>query len=227
MKILIAAGTMSAAVIAGAGLASAGDIGTDVASASVYDGFYLGVTGGYVIGEGDFTAPSDSLLASEDGKADLDGGMIGGLVGYDYSFGNGLVVGVVGDMSWLGAEGDVSNGSSAYSMDLSVDWLGTLRGRVGFELGDALIYGTGGMAFGGVESSLHLDGTGEIGSDDSTQIGWTLGVGANYMLSDNIMLGVEYLYVDLGEATHDYGADESSDVDVHMNLIRGSVGFKF
>lgn len=223
LKMRLAVGAMTIAVVAGAGLAIA-----DRAKAEgVYDGVYIGVTGGYVFGQGEFNAPSASPLVSEDGKADLEGGMVGGLVGYDHSFGNGLVVGVVGDLSWLGAEGDVSNASSVSNLDLSVDWLGTVRGRLGFEVGDALIYGTGGVAFGGIDSSIRIDGSGEVGSDTGTQVGWTLGVGANYMLNENIMLGIEYLYVDLGEAGLDYGAAGTSDVDVHMNVIRGSVGFKF
>lgn len=223
LKLRLAFGVMSASVIAGVGLLTAAPAKAE----GVYDGLYLGATGGYVIGQGEFSTPASSPLVNEEGKSDLEGGMIGGLVGYDHSFGNGLVVGVAGDISWLGVDSQITNAGSAFSQSISVDWLGTVRGRIGFEMGDALIYGTGGLAFGGVETSLNLDGSGELGSDSATQIGWTVGAGVNYMLNDNLMLGIEYLYVDLGESKHDYGLAGNGDIDVHMNIIRGTVGFRF
>jgi outer membrane immunogenic protein len=171
---------------------------------------------------------------SEDGRADLEGGMIGGLVGMDYAFGNGLVIGAVGDISWLNASGTadvepeiVNPTGSDYSVDASLNWLGTVRGRVGFEVGNALIYGTGGLAFGAVDADLHEDGSGNIGSDSSTQVGWTLGAGVNYMATENVMLGVEYLYVDLGESSYDFGNAGNADVDLNMSIVRGTLGFKF
>jgi outer membrane immunogenic protein len=203
--------------------------------------FYFGITGGYGFGDAevngmlrrDHTDPL-SQVVSEDGKSDLEGGMIGGLVGFDYSLGNGLVIGAVGDMSWLNASGnaDVEPGiinptGSDYSVDTSMNWLGTIRGRVGFELGDALIYGTGGVAFGGVESDLHEDGSDRIGSDSNTQIGWTAGVGVNYMATENVVLGLEYLYVDLGDESYDFGDAGRADVDINMSIIRATLGYKF
>jgi outer membrane immunogenic protein len=201
---------------------------------------YIGITGGYAFGDAEvngmlrrnYAAPSE--LVSEDGKSDLEGGMIGGLVGFDYSLGNGLVIGAVGDLSWLNASGNadvepviINPTGSDYSVDTSLNWLGTARGRVGFELGNALIYGTGGVAFGGVESDLHVDGSGTIGSDSSTRVGWTAGAGVNFMATENVMLGLEYLYVDLGDDSYDFGSAGQADVDVNMSIIRGTLGYKF
>ena len=202
---------------------------------------YIGITGGYGFGNADVNGmlrrdhtDSMSEAVSEDGRSDLDGGMIGGLAGFDYSFGNGLVIGAVGDMSWMNASGNtdvepeiINLSGSDYSVDTSLNWLGTVRGRVGFEAGNVLIYGTGGVAFGGVESDLHEDGSGSIGSDSSTQVGWTAGAGINFMATENVMLGLEYLYVDLGEQTYDFGDAGNADVDVNMSIIRGTIGYKF
>jgi outer membrane immunogenic protein len=201
---------------------------------------YIGITGGYAFGDAevngmlrrDHAAPSE--LVSEEGKSDLDGGMIGGLVGFDYSMGNGIVIGAVGDLSWLNASGNadvepeiINSMGSDYSVDTSLNWLGTVRGRVGFELGNALIYGTGGVAFGGVESDLQVDGSGTIGSDSSTQVGWTAGAGISFMATESVMLGLEYLYVDLGDDSYDFGDAGQADVDVNMSIIRGTIGYKF
>jgi outer membrane immunogenic protein len=224
------------AVLAGVGVCSSA-LAADTApgKTSLYDGFYIGVTAGGGSGNADvdaklrqFVGDPSSQLVSEDGKSDLQGGMIGGLVGYDYSLGNGFVVGALGDFSWSGLSGDNDFGSNSdYSLETSVDWLATLRGRVGFEVGNALIYGTGGFAFGGVEAELQASGGGDLGSVGGTQMGWTVGAGINYMATEHLMLGVEYLYVDLGEESYDFGSSGEVDVDVNMNIFRGTISYRF
>jgi outer membrane immunogenic protein len=194
-----------------------------------HSGCYIGLTGGYGWGQGDVSAEIE--MYSEDGKSDLGGGMIGGLAGCNFSVGNGLVLGVAGDMSWAHIDGnaDLSNadGDSGYGVDVGVDWLGTARAVIGYEFGNAMIYGTGGLAVAGVGVDLHLDGTGHIESDNSTQYGWTIGAGLNYMITDNVMIGAEYLYADFGEHGYDFGAAGEADVDVNMHIVRGTIGYRF
>ena len=208
---------------------------------ALWSGIYVGVTGGYAFGNADIRGDllrdytnSASQIVSEDGKSDLQGGMIGGLVGFDYSLGNGLVIGAAGDLSWLNASGNadvepavINLTGSDYTVDTSVSWLGTVRGRVGFEVGNALFYGTGGVAFGGVDADLREDGSGQIGSDGNTQIGWVIGGGVNYMATESVMLGLEYLYVDLGDERYSFGGTGHADVDINMSIIRGTLGFRF
>lgn len=232
-------GAAVAAIVAAVSVSTAQ--AADESGARNWTGFYIGVTGGYGFGKSDIDAKllSDSAnpmsqRVSEDGKGDLDGGMVGGLVGYDQDLGNGLVIGVLGDLSWSGIGGnvDVDPGftgvtGSNYDMNSDVSWLGTVRGRIGYAFGDALIYATGGLAFGGVETSLHDADYGHIASDNNVQLGWTVGGGLNYMATDNVMLGIEYLYVDLGKASYDFGSYGNADNDVSMSIIRGSLSYKF
>src|SRR6201999_3405809 len=58
-----------------------------VAPAFTWTGFYLGVNGGYGVGN--------------DGKSfgNVDGGMVGGTAGYNYQLGQ-IVLGVEGDWDW-------------------------------------------------------------------------------------------------------------------------------
>jgi outer membrane immunogenic protein len=78
----------------------------------------------------------------------------------------------------------------------SIDWFGTVRGRVGFLVGpNTLPYVTGGLAYGGVgnraiTSALDL-------AADATRTGWTVGAGLEYALSPKWTVKGEYLYVDL------------------------------
>ena len=201
-------------------------------------GCYVGIVGGYGFGGADIGAKladegAPGNLIPEDGKADLGGGMVGGLVGCDYGLGNGLILGLAGDLSWSGINGDadldssLQNGVSNYSVDTEINWLGTARAKVGFELGDAVIYGTGGFAFAGIDTELRLDGMGTIDSDSGTKYGWTLGGGMSYMATEHLMLGVEYLYVDLGDESYDFGSSGDANADINMHIIRGSIGYRF
>lgn len=228
------AGVGIAALIAAAASSSEAQAADMVVEQTNPWGCYIGVIGGYGTGDADFDANlrnrADDLIP-EDGKADLGGGMVGGLVGCDYGIGNGLVLGVAGDFSWTGINGDTdldpSVGVSDYSIDTEVNWLGTARAKLGFELGDAVIYGTGGLAFAGIEAELHQDGVGNIDSDSGTQLGWTLGAGITYMVSDHLMIGAEYLYVDLGDESFDFGSSGDTDADINMHIFRGSIGYRF
>ena len=106
----------------------------------------------------------------------------------------------------------------------SANWLGTVRGRVGFAFDRALIYGTGGLAFGNVKSSTsvglnahcvsvdcsspNVDANGVwSGSKSSVKFGWALGGGAEYAFTDRVSLKAEYLHYDLGKVSYALSAD--------------------
>src|SRR6185312_14587303 len=89
----------------------------------------------------------------------------------------------------------------------SIDWFGTVRGRVGFLVTPQwLLYGTGGLAYGETKSSFTTtDLTGgcvpngtlcATGASSGVSTGWTAGAGAEAMLAPNWSAKVEYLYVD-------------------------------
>ncbi|MGC1253461.1 MAG: outer membrane beta-barrel protein, partial [Xanthobacteraceae bacterium] len=67
-----------------------------------------------------------------------------------------------------------------------------------------LLYGTAGLAYGGVKDSATLvfsapaDGN-YAGANSETRVGWTAGAGAEYALAANWSMKFEYLFVDLGK----------------------------
>ena len=70
-------------------------------------------------------------------------------------------------------------------------YFGTVRGRAGFTFNNVMFFGTGGLAFGELRAST-------FGLTEShTNVGWTLGVGAEMSLNRNWSAKIEYLYVDL------------------------------
>jgi outer membrane immunogenic protein len=85
------------------------------------------------------------------------------------------------------------------------NWLGTLRPRAGFAVGDNyLLYITGGLAYGGLKHKFSENRPGVASrsvSESETSAGWTAGGGAGYAFNDQWSAGIEYLYVDLGTST--------------------------
>ena len=89
----------------------------------------------------------------------------------------------------------------------SLTWLGTTRARVGFVAtpdNRLMIYATGGVAYGGGNSQFSVfdatTGSFFSGNPSSTRVGWTIGGGVEYAITNNITIKGEYLYADLGSS---------------------------
>lgn len=82
----------------------------------------------------------------------------------------------------------------------TIDWYGTLRGRFGYASGPWLLYGTAGLAYGNVNLSSTFSGAGVLLAlqASETRLGWTAGVGAEYLVKPNLSFRIGYQYVDLG-----------------------------
>src|SRR5271166_1808362 len=127
-------------------------------------------------------------------ETDFDGTSLGKTFNYASTpfAGGGVPVGLLGDSLYVHAKANL-------------DWLGTTRGRVGFVAtpdNRLMVYGTGGVAYGGGSSSFSVyDATGGAfwsGNPGSDKVGWTVGGGVEYAITNNITIKGEYLYVDLG-----------------------------
>jgi outer membrane immunogenic protein len=87
-----------------------------------------------------------------------------------------------------------------------MDWFGTLRARIGvtpFADQRMLVYITGGLAYGRVETdhSLEVAGAnaGYRGSSSGWELGGTVGGGLEWAMGRGWTLKAEYLYYDLGD----------------------------
>ncbi len=211
-----------------------------------WTGFYVGVNAGYGFNGDDlksvnfnnFYAPSFSTAKTSD-----DGSFTGGIqAGYNYQMGN-AVFGLEADFNYLGAEkkfvantlaanGGILDELSAHS---EAQWFGTLRPRLGFTPVDRLlVYATGGLAYGQVKTRVnYTDFSGYTlgGSTSDTRIGWTVGAGAEYAITNNITVKGEYAYVDLGNekiTVMDPGGNFVHANDpASFHIIRAGVNYKF
>jgi outer membrane immunogenic protein len=182
-----------------------------------WTGIYIGINGGYGFGDSNWTAPG---LGST-GNFNTDGFLIGGTLGGNYQWGQ-FVFGIEADGDWQNLSGNTACGSGfSYTCTTQSEWLATVRGRAGYAWDRVLFYGTGGAAFGNVQ-------TGSTGSfDSSTQIGWTGGGGVEFAFTPNLTAKVEYLYVDLGNASCNINCATSTSVSFTESLVRGGINYKF
>ena len=124
-----------------------------------------------------------------------------------------------------------------------LNWLGTTRARLGFATLDQdrlLLFVTGGFAYGGGTASISSvgpNGYAWYGSSSSTQVGWTVGAGAEYAFTNNWTVKAEYLYYDLDQysyyTTPNNGAAAGQNVTFHAkvqpegSIARVGVNYKF
>jgi outer membrane immunogenic protein len=186
-----------------------------------WHGLYAGINGGYggdhfgYPAALDLTSGTDTIVANATGHVTSSGFLGGGQLGYNYVFPSGWLIGgeadadiadIRGRIGGFGTLSGVANGSATLAVGSKLDYLGTVRARVGYILPhDLLAYATAGMAYGGVTSNAQIgvsSTTAPIFSAAITQtqtdIGWTVGAGVEYPVCEHVTLRTEYLYVNLG-----------------------------
>jgi len=153
-------------------------------------------TGFYIGGNVGAAWPQDDLEI-----LDNDAALIGGAhAGFNWQGPSSWVIGVEGDANF--ADG--------------VDYLASVRGRLGYAFGRSLLFGTGGVAFAGFNEA-----------DLEEETGWVAGGGIETKVRDNLSLGLEALYYDFDDASTVLGEENSIDaltvrgrITVHMNGAR-------
>jgi outer membrane immunogenic protein len=190
-------------------------------------GWYIGINaGGAFNHEGEFET-TDGLVdafgvrngfrpAAATTRA--DGFTAGAQIGYNYQFAPNWLIGIEADASYTDLK-------ATTSVDLAVtrtsvftnkmDFLGTVRGRVGYIFDRLMIYGTGGLAYGNVSNDTAFLTGGDLtyfAGQSGLQAGWTAGAGIESALAQNNFLNffgargaslkVEYLHYDLGARSY-------------------------
>ena len=237
-----------------------------------WTGFYIGVNAGGIWPSGSRNASLLDPNAGTDGafvSAGFPGGLGsqsagfigGGQAGYNWQTG-AFVLGVETDFDGSTLSKSFNNVGSPFVSPFAVahglggdfltvngknslTWLGTTRGRVGFVAtpdNRLMIYGTGGVAYGGGNSQFSaFDNTTHTfwnGNPSSSRVGWVIGGGAEYAITNNITIKGEYLYADLGSskftttengfaAANFPGVVASGKIGWNASIFRAGVNYKF
>lgn len=175
-------------------------------------------------GPGSLTAPLDlytgtvATTSAFGRRNNGDGFVGGGQIGYNYQFGN-FVLGLEADAQYTDFGNNSQNNNLAVvtltpgvvgfdpavnsGVASGLDFYGTARARVGVAFDRALVYGTGGFAYGmgGNDNRNLLTAGGQVfvpvTRRDDFRIGWAAGAGVEYAFTPSITGRIEGMYVSL------------------------------
>jgi outer membrane immunogenic protein len=228
-----------------------------IMSPQTWTGFYIGGDLGGLWSRS--TASWDPLPSAAFFGVNPTGGDTGGSsfvggvhLGYNYQFTPSWVVGLEGDWSWTHASGSNTQpwtvygtgapvgGGAATSLSSSLDWLASVRGRVGYLITPTLMaYGTGGAAWGRVHDSATASDptTGYLASTSfgTTGDGFVVGGGVEWALTPHWSVRGEYLYYHLytgesvGAGAAGFPATPSGFnwSNTSVSVARGGLSYKF
>ncbi len=221
--LVVAAFLTTGAAAQAADMYSAPSAGPGYKDGPVYDagwaGWYAGANGGggwasqgahYETNFGTWApyAPDPKQTLSQDGAFG------GAQLGYNWQAGH-FVYGLEGDAQISDISGSVyalnpGNPLDHLGASSTLDWFGSFRGRLGYSFGPALLYATGGLAFGKVDSEVKYVSTFPAGCcglpgpaiadgrSSSVKVGYAVGGGIEYALTPKWTVKAEYQYIDLG-----------------------------
>jgi outer membrane immunogenic protein len=222
------AGLLSASVSLAADLPSHKAPPVVAPPAFSWQGGYVGVYAGALLGEGRFHFLDQAPLRGA-------GFVGGGTLGYNWQWTPSLVLGLEADFGYRG-EIDAETVSGIYPGPTDSGVLGTLRGRAGYAFTPRwLAYATGGFAYGTnfvpkTFSSGHFGIAGEDATGGTVRAGWTAGAGIEHELFDRVSVKAEYLYVWLAGSSVGYSSNigpVSAGVSSSGHIVRGGLNYRF
>lgn len=232
-----------------------------------WTGFYVGGHAGYGATrntDGSFASNNAAVVPGFFGNPvsndlNAEGGILGIHTGYNLQQGM-WVFGVEADFSGAhlnssrsslittAANPPPNNVIGALTMTQNVEWLASVRGRIGATFGSGMVYFTGGGAWAGVDTSANYANFPAIAlipqaaqvSSDRVRSGYVMGGGYEHMFTSNWTVRAEYLYYNFGDGRSDTlsggapgggvaGATtftfKFDELDIHV--VRAAVSYKF
>lgn len=212
--------------ISGVSLSHAADVVYNSPEAPAYDETSIW-GGGYIGGQVGYSWAKNKLYGGDDNISANSNGFMGGVyAGYNWEFSNAYLFGLEGDINYsdLSKDTDIEVNNRGSVWNSRVEWEGALRARFGINYERWLPYIAGGLAFAGVKHNLTTGNT-DIGTASHTAVGFTIGAGMDYALTNNLLLRAEYRYSDYGK--QDIVENSLVEAKLTTNNIRLGIAYKF
>lgn len=188
------------------------------ATQPAWQGAYLGLTAGGAWGSAHpiISTNADGYLSAAgaatvnqagDQSIQANGFTPGIEAGYNWFF-NRYFVGLAADVESIKLSDSGQSNAINYPDDpannfvtssyVNINWLATLRPRIGIAFNNGLFYLTGGLAVTKLHANFYFTDTNDVlasGSINDTQTGYTIGCGAEVGLTKNWSMKLEYLYM--------------------------------
>jgi outer membrane immunogenic protein len=200
-----------------------------------WTGFYFGANGGY-----GWSKWSDNFGDNISGR----GALAGGQLGFNYQI-NQFVIGIDADADWSGMTGNIGASAtgpfggviSATATDQN-NFVSTFGARAGYAIDHALIYAKGGGAWTRDVLSVSVTNVGGAvasGSSTNNRLGWMVGGGLEYAVTNNVTVKAEYDYLNFGSMNESVTisggglAPTTGTVSskLNMNLVKVGVSYLF
>lgn len=169
---------------------------------SVYNwqGFYVGAhIGGTFIGDnGVAVLLGKGVVSSNRSVAFLGGGQ----AGYNYQFARTWLIGIEGDIGGLSKISRTFTGPFSHIFSDRSDWLASVTGRLGYTIGQTLVYAKGGIVFRDDNGLTALYNGGSLAFSASRNgTGYTVGGGLEHMFAPAWSAKIEYQYYNFDTTT--------------------------
>ena len=193
-------------------------------------GFYAGGHFGY---RGGSFGPSTHPLPEQGAFLPTSAtGLIGGYqLGYNWQLANGVVLGIEGDSTFTSyPDVPAQERMGPVPFHTTIDYVGTVRGRIGYAFDRFMPSVTGGFVWGHTHIRVNNgDGLTPLFPVGHYQIGWTAGLGAEYAVSGNWSAKAEYEYVALARRAYNLGEFglPTVNVDPRMHLLKLGLNYHF
>jgi len=198
------------------------------AKAGDWSGFYVGAHLGGAWAGVDW---ADISLTSEPVSNDSNGFIGGGHIGVQHQF-NNIVVGVEASISGADLSDTTSSFVPGVTYTTEIDTMVTVAGRLGVTFNHFLPYVKVGYAAADVSTTGNVSFIPDSFNISDWEHGWIIGGGVETKLGENLVAGVEYNYIDLGEANRSgvTAAGTSftiTDVDTQIQSVTARISYKF
>ena len=161
-----------------------------------WTGYYAGLQAGYGWGQSDITGTDGEPFSA---SPDLDGGFVGGHVAGLWQF-DQAVIGAEAELNYASIDGTVeaapgkhssaptSNGSDRSTPRPAMPWTACWSTALAASLSPA---------------SKRRKTSGRRSPTRRRNVGWTVGAGVDYALTDKFVVGAQYRYYDFGSEHYD------------------------
>jgi outer membrane immunogenic protein len=216
-----------------------------VVVAQSWAGFYIGVHAGAAWNHAAFSTAGDdggfverSPIGVEFWKPHRAGFAGGGQIGYNFQSGS-VVYGLEADFSGVANKYSTTivtppPFSNPVNVSTQLNWMATVRGRLGVTWSPTLLYITGGLAVAHFKDSWgHVAIPAPEYVSNKTRTGWTVGAGVEHMFARNWTAKIEALYADFGDWTtpNVFGAGivgaYKSRFEHQVVTVRGGLNYKW
>ena len=159
------------------------------------------------------------VVGAAAGASLSDTSLIGGFqAGYNWQVGQ-WVLGLEQDYQFTGLKRTSGFAAPAAgflagdTLSIKTEYLAATRAKLGWAADRVMLYAAGGLETGELDGSSTYVARGAPGSPalaftnaDKLHVGFNVGAGVEYAVTNNVFLGVEYRYIDLGNETYNLGA---------------------